>query len=177
MSDIAEYGKALFLLTEEEGTTEQVLGDVSAVRSLFCENPEYSKLLDTPALAKEERVSLLDASLRGLDKSLTNLIKILAEKHLAYHTVKVLDAYLALYDKTRGIERVEAITARPLTNEQAERLKAKLASITGKKIIIKNTLDTSILGGMKLRYSGTQLDGSVKTRLDTLERSLSSSVV
>jgi len=53
----------------------------------------------------------------------------------------------------------------------------KLASTTGKKIIIKNTVTPEILGGVKLRYSGKQLDGSVKTRLDKFEQSLKNTVI
>jgi F-type H+-transporting ATPase subunit delta len=56
-------------------------------------------------------------------------------------------------------------------------MKEKLAKMTGKTIIIKNTVDKSILGGVKLRYSGIQLDGSVKTRLDTFEKSLKNTVI
>ena len=177
MSDIAEYGKALFLLTEEEGSTERVAMDVRCLRGIFKDNPDYPKLLDTPALSKAERVKLVDASLSSLDTALVNTVKILAEGHLSYLTVKMADAYLALYDSTRGIERVEAVTARPLDKAQTERLTARLAAMTGKRIVIKNTVDPSILGGMKLRYSGTQLDGSVRTRLDALEGSLSGIVV
>ena len=44
--------------------------------------------------------------------------------------------------------------------------------MTGKKIILKNTVKPEILGGVMLRYSGIQLDGSVKSRLDAFERSL-----
>ena len=53
----------------------------------------------------------------------------------------------------------------------------ELSAMTGKKIIIKNTVCPEILGGVKLRYSGTQLDGSVKTRLDSFEKSLKNTVI
>ena len=44
--------------------------------------------------------------------------------------------------------------------------------MTGKKIILKNTVKPEILGGVMLRYSGIQLDGSVKARLDGFAKSL-----
>ena len=44
--------------------------------------------------------------------------------------------------------------------------------MTGKKIILTNTVKPEILGGVMLRYSGIQLDGSVKSRLDAFSRSL-----
>ena len=55
--------------------------------------------------------------------------------------------------------------------------RAKLSAMTGKKIILKNTISPEILGGVKLRYSGIQLDGSVKTRLDKFEASLKNTVI
>jgi F0F1-type ATP synthase delta subunit len=80
MSGAIEYGKALFLITEEDGTTEKVMGDVKIAREAFVSNPDYAKLLDTPALTKDERTSLVDKAFAGLDESLTNLIKIITEK-------------------------------------------------------------------------------------------------
>ena len=64
-----------------------------------------------------------------------------------------------------------------MTKTQLDAMKAKLAKITGKHIIIKNTVDPTILGGVKIRYSGIQLDGSVKTRLDKFEEGLKNTVI
>ena len=61
--------------------------------------------------------------------------------------------------------------------EQLEKMKTKLEKMTGKTIIIKNTVSPEILGGVKLRYSGIQLDGSVRTRLDAFEESLKNIVI
>ena len=77
MNGAKEYAKALFLLTEEEGTTEAVLEELSAIAGIMKENPEYSRLLDTPALSKEERLSLIDEALSSFNLMLKNLIKIL----------------------------------------------------------------------------------------------------
>ena len=177
MINAIEYGRALFLLTEEVGTTERVREDVSVLRSAVKENPDVIKLLDTPAVSKEERLAVIDKIMAGLDGHLTNLVKMLAEKREAHSLVKVLDAYLAVYDEARGIERVEVISAVALSPEQSERLRGRLERKTGKTIIIVNTVDRSVLGGIKLRYMGIQLDGTLKTRLDTFERALTETVV
>ena len=177
MINTVEYGRALFLLTEEVGSTEKVREDVTVLLAVLKENPDFVNLLDTPAVSKDERLGVVDAALSTLDGNLANLVKILAERREAHSLPKVLDAYLAIYDEARGIERVEAVSVAPLTAEQTARLKEKLEKITGKQIIIKNTCDPSILGGMKLRYMGIQLDGSVKTRLDAFEKSLRSVIV
>ena len=172
-----EYGRALFLLTEETGCTEKIKEECEALSDLLSREGDYLKLLDTPSLSKEEKLGLLDKAFSGVSEYLLNTLKILCERHCAFLAPKVLSAYVAEYEKARGIERVEAVSVAPLTAEQTARLKEKLEKITGKQIIIKNTCDPSILGGMKLRYMGIQLDGSVKTRLDAFEKSLRSVIV
>ena len=171
------YGEALFMLTEELGSTETAKEDVRAVLTLIEENPSYVSLIDSPARPREERLGLIGEAFGSLDKSLVNLIKILAEKRLGHILGSTLEGYPALYDKSRGIERVEAISAVPLTEIQLAKLTAKLEAITGKQIIVRNTHDPKLLGGMKLRYLGIQLDGTVKTKLDSFEKRLSELVI
>ena len=172
-----EYGKALFILTEELGTTELVLSDVKTAKKALDSSPEYVKLLDTPALTKAERLSLIDKAFAALDENLRNLIKILCERHSVSTFSDVATTYLSLYDASRGIEHVEAVTAVKMTEAQLERMRKKLADMTGKTIMIKNKVDPDILGGVKLRYSGKQLDGSVRTRLDRFEESLKNTII
>lgn len=177
MIDANEYGKALFLITEEDSATESVLADVKTAECAISQNPDYVKLLDSPALSKDERVKLAGEAFGSLDVRLLNLIKILTEKRSARAFPKVAEKYYALYDESRGILRVEAITAIPLTEKQAGAISVKLSQSLGKKIILSNRTDPTILGGVKLRYSGVQLDGSVKTRLDKFEAALKDTVI
>ena len=140
MIDAKEYGKALFLLTEEERTTAAVAEELGAVREILRENPRYEKLLDTPALGKDEKLLLIDRAFSSLNENLVNLIKILCEKHSVYQLPKIAAAYAALYDEARGIERVEALTAIVMTPRQIEALTAKLSRLTGKTVIVRNTV-------------------------------------
>ena len=177
MAHLNEYGKALFMLTEGRGTTEDVLDGVALADKLFSQNPDYVKLLDTPALSKAEKLALVDEAFAGFDEDIKSLIKILCEKHSVSGFSEVKKCFSALYDESRGIEHVEAVTAIPMTEAQTRRMVEKLEAMTGKKIILKNTVSPEILGGVKLRYSGVQLDGSLKTRLEKFEASLKNTVI
>ena len=174
---VSEYGKALFLLTEELHTTEGARGDVLLAGEIFRSNPTYVKLLDTPAIPKEEKLSLIDEAFSGIDENLRNLIKILCEHHSVFTFPEVERTFLALYNEARGIIEVEAISAVTLSDEQIGRISEKLKKNTGKTIVLKNTVSPEILGGLKLRYQGVQLDGSIKTRLDKFEASLKNTVI
>lgn len=177
MIDAKEYGKALFLLTEEDGTTETVAEDLKTVRKLLRENPRYVKLLDTPALKKEEKLRLIDRAFSSLHESVRNLTKILCEKHSVYRLSQVAEHYAVLCDEARGILRADALTAVAMTEKQVCALSGKLSALTGKTVIVKNKIDPAVLGGVVLRYAGKQLDGSLRARLEGFEKSLKETVL
>lgn len=177
MIDAKEYGRALFLITEEDRLSDKVLADVKTAERILADNPEYIKLLNSPALPKEERVMLADKAFTALEVSLLNLIKILIEKRELHLFSKVAKEYSTLYDESRGILRVEAVTAIPLTDGQRSAMTDRLSKSLGKTVVLRNTVDPSTLGGVKIRYSGVQLDGSVKTRLDKFEEALKNTVI
>ncbi len=174
---IKSYAEALFLLTEEEGRTEAVRRDSEDLSKILADNPSYTRLLDSPALSREERTALAHEAFSRLDGCLVNLIKILTEKRLAGMLPSVLAEYRRIYDRSRGIERVDALTAVKMTSEQIEKLKLKLEKITGKQIIINNIHVPELIGGIKLRYLGIELDATVRERIDSLARSLDGLVI
>lgn len=172
-----EYGKALFLLAEEDGAIDTVRSDVSVAYSVLSSNPEYVKILDTPAISKEEKLALADEAFSTLSDNVKNLIKILCEKRSVHTFPDIYATYNALYNERMGIVDVEAVTAIPMSASQLNLMRDKLENMTGKTIIIKNTVDPTILGGVKLRYLGIQIDGSVKTKLDSFAESLKNIVI
>ena len=67
---------------------------------------------------------------------------------------------------------VTAISAVPLTEQQTQALKEKLAQVTGKSILIENKVDEVLVGGIKVEYEGKELDGSVAGRFEALRQML-----
>ena len=106
-----------------------------------------------------------------------NLIKILAEAKRAHLLVKILREFGNLYDEHRGIFNAYATSAVAMTDEQISALSDKLRQLTGREPRIINTVDPSVLGGVKLRFEGKQIDGTVKGRLEGFEKKLRETVI
>ena len=172
-----EYAKALFMLSEEMSNSDIVLEDATAAAAAISENPGYSALADTPALSVPEKCGLIKEAFSALTEEVRNLLLILCEHHSVKLFPAIAKQYSKLYNESRGIIPAEVISASPLKEEQMQRLTEKLSYATGKKIILKNTIDPSLLGGIKLRYSGIQLDGSLRSRLDNIEKRLKSTIL
>lgn len=177
MIDTKEYAKALFLLAEEKGAVQPILSDLKQAKEALAAEPDYVALLDSPSLSREEKDTLIDEAFASVDKDLCSFLKILCTKHALYTIARITDAYEALCDEAMGIIRAEAITAAPLSDAQSEKLKKQLEQKTGKTVILTNTIDSTVLGGVKLRYMGKQLDGSLRSRLESIRQSLQSTAL
>jgi F-type H+-transporting ATPase subunit delta len=61
-------------------------------------------------------------------------------------------------------------TARPLTDEQVDRLRASLARIYGREVTAHIEVEPSVLGGIRVQIGDEVIDGTVAGRLDELRR-------
>ena len=172
-----EFALALFSLSEELRITESVLSDLKDSKRALLDNPEYIKLCDTPSIAKSEKLSLIDRAFSPVDETVRNLLMILSEKHSVYIFPEIVKEFIALYNESRNICEAEAISAVALSAEELSAIEKKLMQMTGKSIIMKNTIDPAVLGGIKLRYMGKQLDGTLRARLSAIENSLKNTIL
>ena len=177
MSIAKEYGRALFLISEDEQASEKYLSELELFLSLIKENPEYVKILDTPAIPKDERLRAIDEALSTLSDPVVSVIKMLCERFSVYSFPSLVAEYKALYDERLGILRVKCVTAVAMSDEQKARLKTKLDRELSKNVVIENTVDEKILGGIILRYGDTQRDASLKSRLDAIAKGLDELII
>ena len=97
MTAAKDYAKALFMLTEELGTTESAREDIAACRKILIDNPSYTTLTDTPALPPEEKLSLIARAFATVDVNVRNTLSILCERHSVRLFPDIAKEYEALY--------------------------------------------------------------------------------
>ena len=172
------YGQALYDLSLSEGIAEKVLRQMEVLCQSFSDEPEFLKLLGTPALSKQERCEILDNSFRGkLQPYLLNFLKILTEKGYIRHFSHCCEAYQVCYNRDHGIVPVSVVTAVELTAQQKEQLTVKLETMTGKTVQLSSKVDPACLGGVRLDYDGKRLDDTVAQRLEAIRGQLKNTVL
>lgn len=170
-----EYGDAIYTLAAEEDCLDEVLEGLELAVEVFGEDPGYLTLVQNPALPKDERLGLIDQAFEGLHPYARNLLKLLCERSALGLTAGCLEQLRSLVYAQRGILPVEVISAVELTAQQKEALRKKLEAKTGKTILLQEKLDPAVLGGIKLRYEGLELDGTAAGRLGALRQMLTQS--
>jgi len=172
------YAQALYDLAKEEGLGKKILEEMKVLREVFSQNPDYLRLLSTPNLSKDERISILDEGFKGkIEPYVLNFLKLLTEKGYVRKFSDCCDAYRELYNEDNGILPVRAVTAVPMTEAQKAKLTEKLVKITGKTIELNNVIDEKCLGGVRLDYDGKRVDDTVQHRLDAVRSLLKNTML
>lgn len=178
MTELAKrYGGSLYELAAEENLTDELLQQLrTAVNSIEAE-PQYLRLLSTPSVPKKERCALLDKAFEGAHPYLASFLKLLCEEDLLGELPGCLRAYQDRYNVDHNILEVTAVSAIALTAPSREKLLAKLQKMTGKNIVLTETVDPSVLGGLRLDMDGTRLDGTVQRHLERLRTEIDGAVL
>ena len=172
------YAQALYSLAREDGAAQTILDELKALDESFAQEPAYVRLLASPNLTKDERCRILDEGFRGkLHPYVLNFMKILTEKGYIRHFSDCFHAYREQYNEDNGILPVCAVTAVPLSSQQAAKLTAKLEKLTDKTVELTNRIDPACLGGVRLDYDGKRVDGTVRSRLDAIHNMLKNTVL
>ena len=172
------YAQALYDLAKDEGLGKTVLEELTVLKAVFSETPQYSKLLSAPDIPKQERCDVLDEAFRGkVHPYVLNFLKILTEKGYIRQFPDCCDTYRSFYNEDNGILVVKAVSAVALSAEQTQKLTAKLETVTGKTVDLHSSVDPAMLGGLRLNYDGKQVDGTVKTKLDAIGKMLKNTVL
>ena len=172
------YGEALFSLAREEQLEKALLDQLLVLQESFRQEPDFLRLLANRSVPKERRCTVLEESFRGrVHNYVLNFLKLLTEKGHSSSFLDCVSAYQNLYYEQQNILPVSVVTAVALSEGQKNRLTDKLADMTGKSILLTETVDPAVLGGIRLEYAGQELEDTVRRRLDDLRSLLTNTVL
>ncbi len=178
----ARYAKALYLLTEKvaakDGQSlvsllERTLEDLKGVAGLFGPGTRAGEFLDNPRVnpADKRRVIASVLEKRAL-RSVAVFTDLLQRKHRLRFVDTVVKEFRALVEQAQGLQEAQLVSAVGMTRDEFTRLHAELERTTGKKIVLSETIDPSLVGGAYVRIGDRIIDRSVKTLLETISHQL-----
>ncbi|MDP8995015.1 MAG: F0F1 ATP synthase subunit delta [Pseudomonadota bacterium] len=168
------YAMALFELARDERQLETVGASVDALKRALAESEELRELIASPLVGREEsqRAALAAAEAIGLDPLTRNFVGVLARNRRLSHLPDMIRAFDMLAARHRGEVTAEVLSAQPLSADQVEALKATLRRRTGRDIAVDLAVDPEILGGLVVKIGSRMIDGSIRTKLNTLAHAM-----
>lgn len=172
------YSTALFELCDENSCIENVYEELQCVRGYICGDENFEKLLCSPIISADDKEKVLITVFDGKINDITlDFLCLLARKMRMNFLPAICREFKNKYNDRMNILEVTAVTSQPLSDRLKDKLKTKLEKVSGKNIVLSNKVDEKILGGIVLRYGNTEIDSSVKSRLDGLKKQIEKVIV
>lgn len=165
------YAQALFELAQETGATDLVAADLGAFGALLAESADLRRFVKSPVFSAEEQVKALSAILdkAGITSVAANFLKLVASKRRLFAIGDMIRDFGTLNDAARGVVRAAVTVAEPLKDAHVEALKSALAELSGgKEVAIAVEVDPAIIGGLIVQLGSRMVDGSLRTKLNSL---------
>jgi F-type H+-transporting ATPase subunit delta len=131
----------------------------------------FNDMINSPLLPKDYITKKIYESSKIEDKLFEKFIHSLVLKsrqELLFFIVKILNNYNL---ELKKLIKAEIITAKPIDSKNSEDLKNILKNKTGRDVILKTSLDESLIGGIQLYVEDKYYDYSIKGYLDSIKRS------
>ncbi len=167
------YAEALLISAKAEGVLSDVADSYAAVLSLTAENNDLRTFMDSPQVRTEEKKELLQKVFgEKIEKTLLNFFFLLLDRNRIENTGDIGEVFAELVEQDSGIIRAQVTTAIALPEDLAARLTQELATMTGAKIILEKKTNPAVIGGVCVTLGDQVLDGTVRTKLDQLSKTL-----
>jgi len=166
------YARSLYQAAKEEGRVapvrEQLADFADAVRAV----PELQEILRNPQLDQRAKMAAVDAVAGDSDPFVRNLLRLLIEKGRGGEIEEVGEEFEQLVARAEGQLNVELTTAIELTEEEARAIVDQIQKASGRTVEATRSVDPELIGGIVLQAGSLRVDGSLRGRLERLEREL-----
>ncbi|GGA64337.1 F0F1 ATP synthase subunit delta [Ornithinibacillus halotolerans] len=167
------YADALFQLSGQKAALNDTLEELRVVKQVFGENKELHAFLAHPRVTNEKKQAFLNEVFTGVSKDVLNTLKILAVRHRIGLVSELVDAFEALVNEASGVAQGVVYSVRKLSDAEKAELEASFAKRLNKSVVkLDNVIDTTIVGGVKIRMGNTIFDGTISGKLRRIEQNI-----
>lgn len=165
-----KYGRAIYEIALEQNSLEKTEEELTLISDTLAENAELKSFLNHPFLTKDAKKDTIQKLFADkVQPVVLQFCYVVIDRDRFELLPDMVRVYAALAHEGLGIEDALVTSAFPLTQEQAAALKAKLEEMTGKKIIMKQKVDSALIGGFTVQIGDQLIDGSIARQLQTLK--------
>lgn len=170
------YARALLEVATESKTLDATTEQLISFAQVFQKNQDLVDVLLNPAFTRTQRTAVVEALFKaagGLTPEVSNLMRLLVDRGRLGYLPDIARVFLDMADQRAGRVRGKITSAVPLAPEALQRLEQALARITQKSVVLQAKVDPRVLGGVSAQVGSVVFDGTLRSQLDELKRTLS----
>lgn len=168
------YARAL--LDAAGADADKVLEQLESLAQYFESQPALMETLSSPALARSQRLSLVEALITnapGVLPLVANMMKLLNDRNRFGSLPFIARQFRDMVDSRMGRVRGSVTSAAKLGDVQVAAIKKQLETLTQRTVMLETKVDPALIGGVVAQVGSHMYDGSLKSQLVELGRTLS----
>ena len=165
------YAEAAHKIASETNGVKVWLKNL-AILSATIKDAKVKAILASPSVNEKDKISFLKEMVSKTSKDFTTFLEILLENKKIYYIDSIAELFheMVLADDEILIATVE--TAYPLSGEQKDKLSKKLQKEHSKKIMIEESVNKSLIAGIKIHVNNQVIDHSIKFRINAMREQI-----
>lgn len=166
------YAEALYSLSLDNDNYLVLQNEMKTLRQVIVENNEFVSLLCSSFLSLEEKEEIIDKVLNGFNEDIRSLLKVICKNRRAAIIPIVIEEFNSLVNHKRGILEGLVYTIYPLKEKELKDIENKISEIEKVPCELKNIIDATIIGGVKVAINGHVYDGSIANKIEQMRLTL-----
>lgn len=173
------YASALFDLASEAGPKNKggvtaVESDLEKLAAALAESGDLAAFIKNPEVGRADFAKAMAALGQALklDRLTQNFLGVLAQNRRVAKLPDIIRAFRTIAAAQRGEVTARVVSAHKLSAAQLKALETKLKAREGRAVKLTADVDPDLLGGLVVTVGSKRIDGSIRTRLNTLAQAM-----
>ncbi|MBY0245858.1 MAG: ATP synthase F1 subunit delta [Sphingobacteriaceae bacterium] len=168
----SRYAKSLIDLSTENNALEDLKNDMQLFIQVVQDNDELEAILKNPIVPLAKKSAILTSLFTGKVNKITMVYFDLAvKKGRSAILLTTAKQFVEQYNVLKGIVTAEITTATPVTEDHKKVIVEMVKNaLKASQVLIKEKINTNLIGGFILKVGDKQFDTSIATGLNKLKK-------
>lgn len=173
MKEIASrYGDALFLLALENNKVNEYQSEMKSWEEIFDANKEIYRLLSSSLIDKDERKKAFQKIAKDMDDSILSFFMIIIDNNRVKYIPYIFQAFNSRCNEHKGVKEGIIFSTTHLDKKVISSINEKIGQKENLKVDLRNEIDKSLIGGIKVVIGDHVYDDSLKYHLEQMRSKL-----
>lgn len=170
---IETLARVLFELATLSGVVDEVDADLASVVKAVRGHVDLRQALADTGVPGEKKREIMRAIFGdAVTPEALAIVTLMVERGMTDQLGGLARAYSEIAEAERGVVIAEVTTAIELDDALREKLVKRISSAIGRPVVLRERVDESILGGIRVSVAGRVLDGTVASQLEHVRQAL-----
>lgn len=168
------YAAALADVVIAQGEAREVQDEITTWAQMMEANSSLLEVFRNPTIPYEQKHKVLSTVIARtrVRPTTANFLQVLLQNHRLAELNEINKKFAQVLDERSGVVSAHVTTARTLPEAMQETLRARLGTMTGRKVRLDFAVDEELIGGIVTRIGSTVYDGSVRTQLQQIKQKM-----